>query len=315
MKSKFEQLKEQITKEELDNYYVVENHTLNETLAHFNISNSLFVRLRQFYGIKKPSNLYAQNTCKSKLERYGSSSYNNREKSKETCLSKYGVDNPFKDTQKIKQSYIDTLGVDHPMHKKELVDKMCSHRDYKESIRKGQQTYFERTGYTNCAKDPRVIERWQKTKKENGTFNVMGTSQIEKTILKLVEDYYKDKVLSHYKDDRYKKPNGYKYLCDGYVKGQDLFIEVNAHPTHYAHPFDATDEDDIKHLYELNKNLTPWNKQVVDTWTIRDVEKIKCAKENNLNFIVIYPSSNLETNIKINNFKYIELLNYIFDSI
>ena len=31
-----------------------------------------------------------------KLERYGDAHYNNKEKSRETCISKYGVDNPFK---------------------------------------------------------------------------------------------------------------------------------------------------------------------------------------------------------------------------
>ena len=46
--------KNKISKDELYNYYVKENHNYKETLNHFKIlNNNLYNKLLIFYGIKK----------------------------------------------------------------------------------------------------------------------------------------------------------------------------------------------------------------------------------------------------------------------
>jgi hypothetical protein len=71
---------------------------------------------------------------KTKEEKYGDCFYNNEEKRKETCLSKYGVDNPLKSDdvkEKIKQTNIKNLGVEYSMQNKDVQEKarrsMISH--------------------------------------------------------------------------------------------------------------------------------------------------------------------------------------------
>ena len=112
-----------ISKEEIYDYYINQNHTLKESIDYFNISTGKFLEYLKYYDIKKPKSISNQLSKQTKLEKYGDENYNNRERAKETCLEKYGVDNPFKDTEHMKQAYLNSLGVEHPMKLKEIKDK------------------------------------------------------------------------------------------------------------------------------------------------------------------------------------------------
>ena len=96
--------------------------------------------LLNYYDLKKDKRLSKEHADRTRQIKYGDKNYNNREKSKQTCLEKYGVDNPFKDKQRMRNSYISKLGVDHPMHDDEIVKKCVSNHDYESSISKGHRT-------------------------------------------------------------------------------------------------------------------------------------------------------------------------------
>lgn len=120
------------------------------------------------------------------------------------------------------------------------------------------------------------------TKKKNNSFNTSKPEEELYTIL-LKENVNKT-ILRRYKEDRY------PFYCDFYIVEDDLFIELNAHWTHGGKPYDPDDE-------ECQKQLTTWEEKAktsqfyanaIKTWTERDVEKQRVAKENNLNYKVIY---------------------------
>lgn len=127
-----------------------------------------------------------------------------------------------------------------------------------------------------------LILKGLETKRKNNTLN---TSQIEKNMYyDLCESYGKQNVLRQYKEDRY------PFYCDFYIKSEDLFIELNAHWTHGGKPYDPEDK-------ECQEKLTLWKEKAktsqyfstaIQTWTVRDVEKQRIAKQNNLNYTVIY---------------------------
>lgn len=96
--------------------------------------------------------------------------------------------------------------------------------------------------------------------------------------------YGKENVLHPYRDERY------PFNCDFYIISEDLFIEYNGTWTHGGHPFDPMDLDDIYKLeqWEEKAKTSPYYKNAIYTWTDLDVRKQKIAKENNLNYIVIY---------------------------
>ena len=62
-----------------------------------------------------------------KLQKYGSATYNNREKSKQTNLEKYGVDNPAKADEikeKIKLTNLQKYGVEHAFQAESVKEKI-----------------------------------------------------------------------------------------------------------------------------------------------------------------------------------------------
>lgn len=124
------------------------------------------------------------------------------------------------------------------------------------------------------------------TKKKNGTVN---SSSPENESYKILLSIYPDTLRWYNKDSRY------PFECDFYIPSEDLFIECNYHYTHGPHPFDITNDDDIK-LLEIIRSKQDYledgskNSYFIyeDVWTRRDVEKIKCASDNNLNYAVFY---------------------------
>lgn len=100
----------------------------------------------------------------------------------------------------------------------------------------------------------------------------------------LVTEYGKDNVFRQYKCDRY------PFNCDFYISSEDLFIELNAHWTHGFAPFDSTNMEHIKKLemWKEKAKTSNYYKSAIKVWTEKDPLKQRIAKENNLNYIVIY---------------------------
>jgi hypothetical protein len=63
---------------------------------------------------------------------------------------------------------------------------------------------------------------------------------------------------------------------------------LNGFWTHGTHPFDETNEEDLKFAAELETRDSEWSRIFLYTWTDLDVRKLETAKKNNLNYKVIY---------------------------
>lgn len=120
------------------------------------------------------------------------------------------------------------------------------------------------------------------TKKKNNSFN---TSKPEEELYKsLLEQYNEKTILRRYKEERY------PFYCDFYILEDDLFIELNAHWTHGGKPYDPEDiecQQKLK-LWQEKAKQSKFYENAIKTWTERDVEKQRVAKENKLNYKVIY---------------------------
>jgi len=300
----------QISKEEIIEKYINENCSQHECAQFFNITDGLFIGLLKEYDIKKDHKLSAQLAKESKLERYGDPNYNNREQSKITCIEKYGVDNPFKDKEKIKQSYIDKYGVDHPMKVDSIKEKVISKIDYSVTIPKGRQTYFEKTGYDNPGKDPRCQRKGIETKIKHGVYDSPHNSNEEQRLFKILKRKYSE-VIRSYRDIRYSRSSGYQFECDFYIPSEDLFIELNAHPSHGLHPYDKNNDNDRILAEKLSISTKPWESATYDTWCGRDPEKLEIARNNSLNYITLYPSSSIHDNIEFNDKRYSDLIKWL----
>lgn len=216
-------------------------------------------------------NIYCSSSCsakdidridkskQTKLERYGSLGYNNRDKAKKTCLIKYGVDNPKK-SEWAKKKTIETClkkyGVCQPTQIKKIID-----------ITHQQQ----------------CILNQQATKRKNNTFN---SSRKEDELYSLLcNKYGVTNIIRQYSEERY------KYNCDFYIKSLDTFIELQGMWTHGKHPYN---QDSIEDQVTLQKwqsradNGSRFYKNAIKVWTVSDPEKRKKAKENNLKYIEVF---------------------------
>ena len=287
--------------DEIVKYYIEENHSKIETNGYFGINGGTLTRIFRHYGIRKPKSLSYEHNKKTNLKRYGDPNYNNPEQYKKTCLEKYGVDNYFKDGERMKQIYLNKFGVSNPNKLPEVIAKREKTNLERYGVRevtlseefqeKVKQSNIKRYGVPYQMQRPEIKEKYNfklnsekafQTKLKNGTAN---TSKPEIEMKKfLIELFGENNILCQYKTDLY------PYHCDFYIKTLNMYIELNLYFTHGGHPFDSTNKDDLNKL-EIWKQKSQNSKfylNAINVWTCLDVEKIKVAKNNNLNYVMIY---------------------------
>lgn len=107
----------------------------------------------QKYGSKniRNSDHYVKKTKLTKIARYNDENYNNRSKAKETCLKKYGVENPFQSDEvknKIKQTNLVKYGVENILKLNSTIEKIKS-------------TNLQRYGYEWPQQNPDIRKKQQ----------------------------------------------------------------------------------------------------------------------------------------------------------
>ena len=201
--------------------------------------------------------------------RKGKSSKEAQQKYVQTCIDKYGsMDNFWEHRNNtIKNTMYERYGGKH----------YSATTEYREKIRKTNLSRHGVEYYCN-------VEKANNTRRKNHTFN---SSKIEEDFYKYLTSVLGDEdVIRNYHDD-----DRYPFNCDFYIPSEDLFIEINAHWTHGGKPYDPNDEECQKQLNKWQASAKEYHKNAINTWTCRDVNKIKIAKLNNLNYLTIYSNS------------------------
>lgn len=284
---------------DLIEYYITENHSKKETIEHFGVNGSFISTIIRHYNIKKSRQLSHEHNKKTSKRLYGDENYNNKEKFRQTCLERYGVENVFQseDTKKkCEQTKLEKYGDAHFINL-EKAKQTCLERYghefafQSESVKeKSRQTCLDRFGapYPMQSEEVKskydyeeIAEKVFDTKKKNGTTN---TSKIQQWFInQMIEIYGADDVKTEYKEERY------PYHCDVYIPSKDLFIELNLFFTHGGHPYSDSEEDKIKLESWIKKSETSrFMKNAITVWTQSDPAKRECAKRNNLNYLMFY---------------------------
>lgn len=239
-----------------------------------------------------------EKTKRTLLERYGNSHYNNRNKCRQTCLEKYGVDNPMSlDSvrDKIKETNIQRYGVEWSAQNKEINQKTINTQIKKYggvfNPEKVKKTNIEKYGVEKPFMSSDIQEKGINSRTKNHTWSTSKPEKISETLLK--EKFGDTNVYTQYKSDVY------PYRCDFYVKPLDLYIECNYHWTHGKHKFNKDNIDDIEKLNIWKQKNTPFYNTAINTWTYRDIEKFNCADKNNLNYKAFYSLDELKQYLEI----------------
>ena len=249
----------------------------------------------------------------------------NSDHCKATSLKKYGVDNPAKsDTikEKTRQTNIERYGHPSPLLDDAIKEKTrttnlgkygCETAQSSDEVKtrmsnsnkafwntvdkepfvnsvksKIEKTCIEKYGVSNPMKvkelHDKILPKIQDTKRKNNTFN---TSTAEDESYVLLKGKFND-VKRNYKSEQY------PFSCDFYIPSIDTYIECNYHWTHGGRPYNK-DNIECNGLVEAWKSKgTKYYANAVNTYTIRDVNKRKTAKENNLNWFEFFDINSLK---------------------
>lgn len=201
------------------------------------------------------STIMKDKSKKTKLDKYGSETYNNVTKAKETNMAKYGVSNPAQS--------------------KEVQDKM-------------KATCLERYGVDNIWKN-----RESRLKAKKISQKSMHKHGNKSSLEDFLEQIFKDNNIKYLQE--YNLDPRYPYFCDFYLPETDTFIEINGYWTHGGHWFDENNPIDVNKLNELieKSKYHSMYKTYIRVWTQSDVEKRNCAKNNNLNYVVLWSKQDI----------------------
>ena len=113
-----------------------------------------------------------------------------------------------------------------------------------------------------------------------------GTSKESKAELEFMNKLSlfldKDDLIHHYTDLK-----RYPFDCDFYIPSKDLFIEYQGHQTHGYEPYSPQNPEHW--VYSDYLETHGFSSSI---FTIRDPNKLKVAKQNKINLLLIYPKNN-----------------------
>lgn len=231
-----------------------------------------------------------------------------RSKTENTCLKRYGVKHPLQYLEfieKSKETCRENFGVDFYLQSNECKEEVrlklqkfgsfTTYSQLEEVKQKTKETNLKRYGVEYLLMDKEfrkrcneiIKERFHSSLKANDFGIEFGINQNmskpEIKVLEILLSYFskEDIVYNSYIDERY------PFRVDFYIKGIDLFIEVNGHWTHGLSPYIETPENLIAIENAKKKNSVMYDK-FIEVWSNRDPLKLKYANENNLNFIRLY---------------------------
>ena len=253
-------------------------------------------------------------TC---LERYGvenaGASKQAQEKIKQTCLNHYGVEYSWQATEvkeKIRQQNIKNLGVNYPMQSNIVKEKSkqtclkkygCEYTGQTEiKKQKSKETFLKHYGVDHNWKNKECFQKCIDNRFKNKIeINGITSSKPEQLCFELLKEKF-NKVIRQKKDKQ-----KYPFFCDFYIKDIDTWIEFNGFMTHGGHPFNPNDINDQQKLNELKKqnqnHKNPGNNlyyMTIINWTIYDPLKRKTAKDNNLNYLEFFDIDELKKWLK-----------------
>lgn len=266
----YKEIADSLNKEEVEEYY--KTHLTKDVCEHFGFHRRYFYRIFDYLGIKRRT---ASENTKIQLKYYTAAEEHSKKLSEALIKRHQNMTAEEKEAMYVK--------ISNTQKGREFTE------EHKQHISEGNKKYYENHNVWNKGLKgaqtwvPGQRERYLKTLSENGWFN---TSKPEEELYQqLCEQYGKENVKHPYSED----PR-YPFACDFYIVSEDLFIELNRFWHHGPHPFDENNPEDIELLnkWKEKAKTSEQYKAAIHTWTIRDVNKIKTANKNNLNYKLIY---------------------------
>lgn len=205
----------------------------------------------------------------------------------EEKLSTVEISKIYNCSHKTVSKYLDKYGIDRRTMSEAITISSAKRTD---EVLKNRAIKFAKTWYSRPQEERDRINKTRRTKPEN--IELSKQKRLE-TISKTSggtksksEDLFYRKLLLYFNSDdivRGYSDSRYPFSCDFYIKSDDIFIEYQGHYTHGYAPFDKSDKNHLLYLEKMSKKAN------MDTWTIRDPNKLNVAIKNKITLILVYP--------------------------
>lgn len=285
---KLDTLIQLVTKDELIEYYITNNNSFESTQNYFNLTRNELLTLIKHYECKKPKTISKKLAEDTKQEKYGNSTYNNRESAKQTCLKKYGVENVAQvlDFQiKGYETKCINNGFDNPNNWKQGFNTRIQHYgSIEESYRQGASTrkelWLEKYGVSNPSKLPEVKAKIKESTKNTfqeryGVDCYWLTDDATRSNGSKNSSYNIAfaEILSKYNFNYSSEIRVGSYIYD--FNFDNILIEINPYATHNSNWSPFSDKG-ISKSYHLNKTKTAREHgyRCIHIWDWDDQEKI-----------------------------------------
>lgn len=279
---KIDILQQRISKEQLYNEYIIQNQPYQDLVKKYNIKDGELRLLLNSYGIKKSQTMSAKYK---KINRTHESYIAGGKKS--SITQKQSWSNKSQEEKDNWSQKCKEVELNLSIEKK--AKKSQDYRDWWFGLSEDERLEINKKRsstlkdfWDECKEE--TLARMKATEKENRK-DRLCRSVAEQKMFDTIVQYYPDVIYDVMVDQRY------PYYCDFYIPSEDLFIELNAHPSHGSKPISMMSVD------EYSQYKSDW----VDVFARRDVEKYNRAIKEQLNYIRIYPQATLEENKIINN--------------
>ena len=328
------------SKEEWDKIVNKQKRTKLERYGYltYNNINKFKKTCLERYGVENPYQLdcVKEQIKKTNLERYGKEYYSQTKdwkdlwKDKEfkekiidkimkTCNERYGKEY-YSQTKEYKDLYKDEIWARNRLNKiiktclerygveyyiklndwtdKKFKNKMLNLFKFGINDKYGVDNISQTKDWKDLWKDKEFVKRKQekeyRTKKKNNSFN---SSKPQKILEKELKKIYPS-LRTEYKS------KDYPFCCDFYIPSKDLYVELNLHWTHGPSLYDEGNEGHkrILSLWQEKSNNSKFYINAIDVWTVRDVEKLRVARVNRLNYLTFYKWDKEEILNKIKEF-------------
>lgn len=209
---------------------------------------------------------------KTKADRYGDPCFNNKEKSKQTCLERYGVDNPMKlelNKEKSKQTCLERYGSEYYLNSQQylFIKDECKE--------KSKQTCLERYGGLNSMSSDEIKNKVKQTclERYGVEWNCMRKEAKNSRNFNSNPNKYFADLLNNldiiYDREFYLEGKSFDF------KINNTLIEINPSPTHNVNwnPFGGKIIDKNYHLNKTElARLNNYN--IINVWDWDDLNKI-----------------------------------------
>lgn len=170
------------TKEDFFEQYHTNNLSITELCEYYKVPEHIIRRWAEYFNFSKTSKEIGEIRAKAFYKKHGvhnpSQLKDVKEKRKGTMLSTYGVDNIFKDAERIKKAYINKLGVNNPSQLKEVK-------------KKKENTFLKHFGVSTPLQLPEIRQKQvEATKEKYGENGVLGNEEIKAKIKQSVQEKY-----------------------------------------------------------------------------------------------------------------------------